>query len=186
MRFLEKLSLIIFSLIILILSVIVCLLTFKWINLSTVNVVLTNALNDPTTTNIILGVSIVLILLAIKNIFFSGRPKDKDSFRDGVLLQNDNGKLLISKETLENLVNGIAKGFEGTQNVTTRVILDKENNLSVQVTLYVLEDAIIKDLSSKLQLRIKESIKNTSDLDVKEVNIQVKNIAIPETNTSEQ
>lgn len=186
MRFLEKLSLIIFSLVILVISVIVCLLTFNWISLSTINVILTNAFNNSTSSNIILGVSIVFILLAIKNIFFGSKSKETDNFRDGVLLQNDNGKLLISKETLENLVNGIAKGFEGTQNVTTKVILDKENNLSVQVTLYVVEDAIIKDLSSKLQLRIKESIKNTSDLDVKEVNIQVKNIAVPETNASEQ
>lgn len=186
MRFLEKLSLIIFSLVILVISVIVCLLTFNWISLSTINVILTNAFNNSTSSNIILGVSIVFILLAIKNIFFGSKSKETDNFRDGVLLQNDNGKLLISKETLENLVNGIAKGFEGTQNVTTKVILDKENNLSVQVTLYVVEDAIIKDLSSKLQLRIKESIKNTSDLDVKEVNIQVKNIAVSETNASEQ
>lgn len=180
MKFLEKLSLIIFSLIILIISVITCLLVFGLISLSTVNIVLLNAFGNPTTSNVILGVSIVLILIALKNIFFSSKQKDVEGFRDGVLLQNDNGKLLISKDTLENLVSGIVKGFEGTQNITTRVILDKENNLSVQVTLYVKEDAIIKDLSNKLQLRIKEAIKSTSDLDVKEVNIQIKNIAVPE------
>lgn len=177
MRLLEKLSLIIFSLIILILSVIICMLTLGWLNVSTVNIVLLNALSNPTASNVILGVAIVCILLAIKNIFFSSNSKEDKIFNDGVLLQNDNGKLLISKETLENLVSGIAKGFEGTKNVTTRVILDKENNLSVQVTLFVEENAIIKDLSSKLQIRIKEAIKDTSDLEVKEVNIQVKNIA---------
>lgn len=186
MRFLEKVSLVIFSLIILVLSVIICLLIFDFLSVSTINVVLSNALNNETTSNVILGVAIVCILLAIKNIFFGGNSSKEDrNVSDGVLLQNDNGKLLISKETLENLVSGIAKGFEGTRNVTTKVILDKENNLSVQVTLFVEENAIIKDLSTKLQVRIKESIKATSDLDVKEVDIQVKNIAPQEVSMPE-
>ena len=177
MKVLEKICLVLFSIIILVLSVIMCLLVFEWLYISTVNVVLFNAINNVTASNIILVISVILILLAIKCIFFSGNSKD--SRTDGILLQNDNGKLLISKETLENLVSGIAKGFEGTENVTTKVELDKENNLRVQVTLYVHPNAIIKDLSANIQTRIKEAIKSTSDLEVHEVNIRIRNI-VPE------
>ncbi len=177
MKVLEKICLVLFSIIILVLSVIMCLLVFEWLNISTVNIVLFNAINNVTASNIILVISVILILLAIKCIFFSGNSKD--SRTDGILLQNDNGKLLISKETLENLVSGIAKGFEGTENVTTKVELDKENNLRVQVTLYVHPNAIIKDLSANIQTRIKEAIKSTSDLEVHEVNIRIRNI-VPE------
>lgn len=177
MKVLEKICLVLFSIIILVLSVIMCLLVFEWLNISTVNVVLFNAINNVTASNIILVISVILILLAIKCIFFS--ENSKDSRTDGILLQNDNGKLLISKETLENLVSGIAKGFEGTENVTTKVELDKENNLRVQVTLYVHPNAIIKDLSANIQTRIKEAIKSTSDLEVHEVNIRIRNI-VPE------
>lgn len=186
MRLLERLSLIVFSLLILVLSVIICLLTFGIINLSTINVVFLNILNNNTYSKVMLGIALLFILLSLKNIFFGSKQKQGEEYKDGVLLQNDNGKLLISKETLENLVSGIAQSFEGTQNVTTRVVLDKENNISVHITLYIREDAVIKDLSLKLQKRIKEAIKSTSDLDVKEVNIQIKNIAIQERNTSEQ
>ena len=177
MKVLEKICLVLFSIIILVLSVIMCLLVFEWLNISTVNVVLFNAINNVTASNIILVISVILSLLASKCIFFSGNSKD--SRTDGILLQNDNGKLLISKETLENLVSGIAKGFEGTENVTTKVELDKENNLRVQVTLYVHPNAIIKDLSANIQTRIKEAIKSTSDLEVHEVNIRIRNI-VPE------
>jgi len=45
------------------------------------------------------------------------------------------------------------------------------------VNLTVKPNAVIKDLSNNLQLRIKETIKTSLDLDVKEVNIRVKNIA---------
>ena len=176
MKILEKIALALFSAIILILSIITCLLIFGWLNLSTVNMIIYNMINNPTSSNIILAISVAFILLAIKCIFFDSSSKDGTGNKDGILLENDNGKLLISKDTLENLVSGIAKGFEGTENVTTRVALDKENNLRVFVTLYVHENAVIKDLSANLQQRIKEAIKKTSDLEVKEVNIRVRNI----------
>ena len=55
--------------------------------------------------------------------------------------------------------------------------LDSENNVKVYVNLIVNEEAIIKELSSKLQQKIKEKIKTATDLDVKEVNITVKKVA---------
>ena len=45
------------------------------------------------------------------------------------------------------------------------------------LNLIVNEEAIIKELSSKLQQKIKEKIKTATDLDVKEVNITVKKVA---------
>ena len=45
------------------------------------------------------------------------------------------------------------------------------------VELFVRPNAVIKDLSVNLQNRIKEAIKKTADLEVKEVNIKIRNIA---------
>ncbi len=84
---------------------------------------------------------------------------------------------MISKETIENLVNSVAKGFESTEDVVTRVELDRENNVNVYANLTVSSNAVIKDLSAKLQTSIKEKIKRTTDLDVKEVNITIKRVA---------
>ena len=83
---------------------------------------------------------------------------------------------MISKETIENLVNSVALNFQSAEQVSTRVELDKENNVKVFVNLTVTEDAIIKDLSANLQTRIKEKIKTATDLEVKEVNITVKKV----------
>ena len=96
---------------------------------------------------------------------------------EGLKLKNESGNLLISKETIQNLVNNIVTGFENTENVTTKIGLDKQNNLQIDVILYVLPNTIIKELSTNLQTRIKEVIKNTTDLDVTSVNIKVKNVA---------
>lgn len=175
MKTLEKIGLILFSNIVLILSIILCLIIFEWVEIDTVKYVLNLLVNNETASKITIGISIVLMILAIKYIFFSSSSKSEKT--DGILMANDNGKLLISKETLENLVSGIAKGFEGAENISTKVELDKENNLYIHVTMQVKENAVIKDLSVNLQEKIKEAIKNSSDLDVKEVNIKVKNIA---------
>lgn len=177
MKILEKIALTLFSVLILILSVLTCLLIFGWLDLSIVNQFLVDIKNNDVASNVLLGVSVVCILLAIKCIFFDSNSKNDNGSKDGILLENDNGKLLISRDTLENLVNSVAKGFDSTENVTTKVELDRENNLKIYVTLFVHQNAVIKDLSANLQLRIKEAIKKSSDLDVKEVNIRVRNIA---------
>lgn len=130
-----------------------------------------------TSSKIVLGLSIAFILLSIKCIFFDSTSKEQIKDRQGVLLQNESGKLLISKETIENLVNSVALNFPSAEDVTTRVELDEDNNVKVYVNLIINSDAIIKDLSSNLQNKIKEKIKKATDLEVKEVNITVKKVA---------
>lgn len=176
MKKLEKLSLILFSTIMLIISVVLCLTIFGWLDYRFVEDALEVAIKNEVTSNILLVLSIIFILLAIKCIFFDSSAKEKEEYKKGILLENSNGKLLITRETIENLVNGVVKGFDSAEDVTTKIELDKENNLSVFVNLTVKENAVIKELSTNLQNKIKDTIKKASDLDVKEVNIKVKNI----------
>lgn len=84
---------------------------------------------------------------------------------------------MISKDTIENLVSTVAKQYKTADEITTSVDLDKENNVIVYVNLVVSSEAVIKDLSANLQQEIKEKIKQATDLEVKQVNIKVKNIA---------
>ena len=176
MKILDKIGLALFSSLMLIISIIVCLMIFGWLSVDLVHQLVVMAINDNVSSNIILGLSIVFILLAIKCIFFDSSSKQEMDYKNGILLENSDGKLLITKDTIENLVNSVVKGFESAENVITRVELDKENNVTVFVNLSVKENAIIKELSTNLQTKIKTTIKKTSDLEVKEVNIKVKDI----------
>lgn len=177
MKILEKITLIIYSNLMLILSVILCLLIFGWLDMQAVGNFLKALLVGDISSKIILGISVIFILLSIKCIFFDKSSKESIKERQGVLLENESGKLMISKDTLENIVNSVANGFESTQEVKTRVELDKNNNVNIYANLIVSSDAVIKDLSVNLQNKIKEKVKATTDLDVKEVNIKVKNVA---------
>ena len=177
MKILEKITLIIYSNIMLILSIILCLLVFGWLDSGLLGRIIKTLIVGETSGRVILGVSVLFILLSIRCIFFDSTSKEKIKERQGVLLENESGKLMISKETLENLVNSVALNFQSTENVVTRVELDKENNVKVFINLIVSSDVIIKELSANLQSKIKEKIKVATDLEVKEVNITVKKVA---------
>ena len=174
MKFIEKVTLIIYSNIILILSVIACLLVFGWIDIDVVQNLVKDLILYGTSSKIILGVSIVFILLSLRCIFFDPTSKQEQKDKQGILLANDNGKLMISKETIEDLVQAVTKQYKMAKEVTSRVELDKENNVNIFVNLVVGSDTVIKDLSADLQDKIKTKVKETTDLEVKEVNITVK------------
>ena len=177
MKVIEKIALIIYSNIILILSIILCLLIFGWLDMGVVGDIVNKCLTTDPASKITLGVRIVFILLSIRCIFFDPTSKEELKDKQGVLLENENGKLMISKETIENLVDSVARDFESAREITTRVELDKENNVKIFVNLTVNSNAVIKELSANLQNRIKEKVKKSTDLDVKEVNISVKKVA---------
>ena len=175
MKFLEKLSLAIFSVIVLLLCLIICLLIFGWLQVSTLIYILQIALAKPMVSNILLWSSIVLILLAIKCIFFSSSEQTEKT--EGILLENENGKLLISVETIENLVKGVVSGFSNVKTSTCKVKLDRQvNNVKVEINLTVKADTIIKELSANIQERIKNVVKQTIELEIKEINIKIKDI----------
>ena len=174
MKFIEKVTLIIYSNIMLIVSVIACLLVFGWIDIDVVQNLVKDLILYGTSSKIILGVSIVFILLSLRCIFFDPTSKQDLKDKQGILLANDNGKLMISKETIEDLVQAVTKQYKMAKEVTSRVELDKENNVNIFVNLVVGSDTVIKDLSADLQDKIKTKVKETTDLEVKEVNITVK------------
>lgn len=182
MKVIEKITLIIYSNIILILSIIACLLIFGWLDIDIVQGLVRSLLLYGTSSKVILGVSIVFILLSLRCIFFDPTSKQELKDKQGILLANDNGKLMISKETIENLVEAVTKEFKVAKDVTSKVEIDKENNVNVFVNLVVGADTVIKDLSADLQAKIKLKVKETTDLEVKEVNINVKK-AVPEKNS---
>jgi len=182
MKFIEKTSLTLFSIIILILSLILSLMLFNWLDISNAYYLLQYLVSTPIATNISLVVSIILMLLSLKCIFFASYNKEKGESAEGILLENESGKLLISIETLENLVKGVIAGFNNVKTTNCKVKLDKQiNNVIIDLNLIVSSDTIIKDLSNNLQTRVKEVIKTTTEIEVKQVNIKIKNIEAQKT-----
>lgn len=176
MKILERIALILFSIIMIVFAVTSCLVVFDVVELKTIYKFIEELLKDDVARKVIIGSSIVAILLAIKALFFPTRMKKKQEIKSGVLLENKDGRLLISKDTIENIVNSVVKSFDEAVDSQTKVMLDANNNITVFISLLVKDDSIIKEMSSNMQTRIKETIKRNTDLDVSQVNINIKDV----------
>ena len=173
MKFLERFTLVIYSLIILILSVILSLLIFNWMDFDVVTDMVNALITGSLSSKITLGVCVVFILLSIKCMFFDEKSKELLKETQGILLKNENGQLMISRETIDNMVKNAVIGFENVKQCNTRIDVNEENQLNITLFLVVNENVVIKELASNLQTKIKEDVKKISDLDVQEVNVKV-------------
>ena len=176
MKWIEKTILILYSFIMLIFAILSSLLIFGWIEPNTVTNLIRTVLNNPVYSNIFIVINIIFILHSIRTIFFSSESKKERDNKEGILLQNDDGELIISKATIENLVSIVLNGFDSIESAVIRVDVEKQNTVSIFVNLVVKENVIIKELSNNIQTRIKQKIKKTSDLEVERVNVRVKEI----------
>jgi len=175
MRFLDKLALKIFSLIVVFLLVIIAFVIIGIIPASDVvrNVMLITDSEDGI--KIAAAVGGILLLLAFKGLFFTS--KSPDDGKNGIVLENNAGKLVLSKESLENIIANVVRDVPGADIVSSKTVVDKDKNLVVYLTTTMSKDVMIKEVSKELQDKIKDAMKRTADLDVGEINIKVKNIS---------
>ena len=177
MKILEKFVLILYSFLVLVISVVLCLVIFKIIDIETINNCIIYMLEDSTILITVLASSIVCILLSIRCLFFRKRKEIKKSDATDILLENESGRLLISKRAIENAVrNVVNNAVKDTKDCKVIVDIDPANYLSVYVSILLNNNLKIRDMTLDLQLKIKSQIKDDFDLDVKQVNIKIDSV----------
>lgn len=177
MKILEKFVLILYSFLVLVISVVLCLVIFKIIDIETINNCIKYMLDDSTILITVLASSIVCILLSIRCLFFRKRKEIKKSDATDILLENESGRLLISKRAIENAVkNVVNNAVKDTKDCKVIVDIDPANYLSVYVSILLNNNLKIRDMTLDLQLKIKSQIKDDFDLDVKQVNIKIDSV----------
>ena len=177
MKILEKFVLILYSFLVLVISVVLCLVIFKIIDIETINNCIKYMLEDSTILITVLASSIVCILLSIRCLFFRKRKEIKKSDATDILLENESGRLLISKRAIENAVrNVVNNAVKDTKDCKVIVDIDPANYLSVYVSILLNNNLKVRDITLDLQLKIKSQIKDDFDLDVKQVNIKIDSV----------
>lgn len=174
MKLLEKFVLIIYSLCMLIISAITCLLVFKIISIDNIGTWINFVLDDNSLSIIVLAVAVIFILLSIRCLFFRKRKQIKKSNETDILLENESGRLLISKRSIENCVkNVINEIINSSPEIKVTVDIDPASNLSIYIAVILDKSVKVRDFTVGLQSRIKEKIKESFDLEVKQVNIKI-------------
>ena len=181
MKAIDKIILCVFSTLILLGVVLSSCLIFGWLDLTSIYVIALNVITNQTICNVLIGINVFLLICSIKGIFFISKTKE-EKLSEGILLQNEDGKLLITKETITSIVNSIVSGFDSVKSSKTYIDMDENNDLSVSLTIEVDENAVIKELSNNIQIKVKDAIKKSIDVDVKSLDINVKDMVKQEEN----
>lgn len=180
----EKVISVTFASIVLIIACIFMLTLGGIINPSWGSNIMTNIIAGDFWSKVLFVISIIVMIFAVKEIAFGAKINDEG--REGIVLENDSGKLIISKESLESLIAGVGKEISGAESISSRTYIDLEKNVTVNVNVVVSRDVVIKEISTELQKRIKKALKQTADLDVKYVNVKIKNIANKKSKKTEE
>ena len=174
MKLLEKFVLIIYSLLMLIISAVVCLLIFGIIDTNTISGWIDFVLEDTSLIIIAFSVAVLFILLSVRCIFFRKRKQVKKSNEEDILLENEAGRLLISKRAIENCVkNVITQTVQTNPEIKVTVDIDPATNISTYISIILDKGTQVRDFTVGLQEKIKSKIKEDFDLEVKQVNIKI-------------
>ncbi len=175
MSFFERFIMRVFSLIMLVMSLFTFLVLMNIINVDWVEGGFAFLKSSLVIKKISVLVSGIIFLMALRGLL--ARLKPVDLAKNGIILENGNGKLVISKESLENLISSVSRDIPGTESISSKTILDKNRNLKVQVNIVASQDVYLKDLSLEVQKRVKDALLRTADLEAKEVDVRIKNIS---------
>lgn len=171
MRLIERFSIIVFSILIFVISGFTILVSTDIIGMDVLESIF-NVLSDNIVSTVCIG--LVMILWSIANIFFKDNSSKENS--NGILLENENGSLLITKESISNLVESELRKTEDVKDYNVKIEFDSKRDLIVNVVMIVKNQTVIKEISAKVQENIKLSIKRATDLEVNQINIKIKNV----------
>ena len=174
MKILEKFVLILYSFFMLIVSVLACLIIFKVITVDQIKYCIDFIQNDVALLITVLSVSIICMLLSVRCLFFRKKKQIKKSTATGILLENESGRLLISKSAIENATKNIVEdSINSSTDTKVTVDIDPANNISIYISVMLDRATNVRDLTLDMQLKIKNEIKDSFGVEVKQVNIKV-------------
>lgn len=173
MKLLDKLISFVFSVIMLVLAIAVVMVCLEYISADSVYAVFDEYVFNNNAKDISLVTAICMILGALKTTIFSADFKKRD--KEPIMVETNNGMVEIAQDTIDNTVCNVASTFSEIKDVQAKM-LKKKSGIKIYVVISVLVNTNLKDLTSKLQEKIKEVIDATTGVKVLCVNIKVKNI----------
>ena len=83
---------------------------------------MSNIVEENFLSRLLFVLAIYLFIISLREIAFG--EKIESEGKDGIILENESGKLIISKESLENLIAGVGKEIDGADAITSKTYID--------------------------------------------------------------
>ena len=173
MKWLDRLINFIFSLAILVISVVILLVLFNYISYAYINSLINDYLWGADYRLIVIMTTSVVLLAALKTTIFLSDFKKKRKIP--ILVSTENGIIQIASETIESTAKAVAISHEEVREVTVKKT-NKNKGVNIFMSLLVMQDTNIRTITKQIQDEVKEKIHETTGVLVLNTDIKVKNV----------
>lgn len=168
-----KLISLLFSFIVIVISVVIILYIARIISIGYITDMI-GAMDFSRDTRI--ATIIVAGILGVLGVITIASSDNSDDISNGgLILPLEIGKVCISNQTFENIIIGVTRKYAQFRNVKVNVGVN-ENGLVVNVYVYITPETVVADVTAKLQQDIKVSVLKQTTVEVKEIDIKVKGV----------
>ncbi|MDO4282570.1 MAG: alkaline shock response membrane anchor protein AmaP [Clostridia bacterium] len=171
MKGFEKFILVIFSILIIIVSVFLILMSTQMIQGADILNVGIEWLISHKMVGLITGA--VLSLLALIGIFASS--DNADEMKSGLAIKSETGTVYITRDTFESIIVGVTRNYAELRNVKVDISMS-EDGVIANIYAMILPDTVVPALTSKLQSNVKASVLKQTTVEIKEANIKIKGV----------
>ncbi len=178
MRILDRIISFIFSIIMLVVSIILILVGIGKIEPAMIiDFLSTNVFNKEVISsglfNPITIAGIVLFLAGIKTTVFLSLFKIKS--RAPIVVKTKNGQIQIAQDTITSTARNATLAFDNIKDVQTNMV-KKGKGVVINENVQVYSNTNIRELTDEIQNAVREKVTSTTGVVVNHVNIKVKNI----------
>lgn len=171
MKGFEKVLLMIFSVIIIALSVVLILTSTQMINLTDILKVISNWMIANKVACLVIGA--VAALGGLIGLFAS--PDNGEDMKTGLAIKSEKGTVYITKDTFESIILSVARNFAELRNVRVELSVS-EVGVIANIYTMILPDTVVPTLTAKLQESIKSAVLKQTTVEIKEANIKIKGV----------
>lgn len=177
MKIIDRLILALYSICIAVLSLILMILPLDYAGIINVKDVV-NLIYAMKGNYIYSLIGLIFFIVSLR-FLLSGIIGSKDSKKESFLIMNNEyGEIVIYAHTIVGLVENIVDGFSGIRKIDTNVDLSN-GVIYILMKGEILPEINIPKVTKELQLKVKESLENTTGAQVGEIKIEINNVSHP-------
>ncbi len=125
----------------------------------------------------------ILAIIAIKLLFTSSKPKEKDGVNASLLMADENGVAYISAASIDSMAQKYIKSNSRIRECQSKVTIAPDSSVSMTLKAIVLADTNVPELCEKVRKELKEYIETYAGVSVSQITFMVVNTYSPATAT---
>lgn len=172
-KILDRILLLLYSVVIGILSIGLMALSFQWIELPNVENFLDSFYRDMIARSTLIAVSILFLLVSIRFLYISLRKAG--SGISSIDQRTDFGDIRISLETIENLALKSTARVRGVKDLKAKVNVN-DTGLEIMIRTIVDGEIPIPQLTEEIQRSVKGHVEEVTGIPVASISVYVANI----------